>query len=276
MRSSYRSKFTSLDTYRYPHLVSLRFWNSYCRDEGVRAICHFLQSGKPVQLLELLHNKITPLGCEFISKTLHPKMQPQIQILKLDHNDFGSEGMTRLADGLAINPVLKMLSITYCGIDQNAAQAIFEILIYTKSALEELNLTGNVLRDEGVMKVLQGVSIAKVLKKIYLADNQFNCDDDRVLNVIEGCMTKNQNLGRYDFRYNTVSTIGKHYLHLSCLAILRLTDILKKAEHVFEINIPERIDDKEAFKAFIEQMGSNKPRKGKKGKGGGKKKKKKK
>lgn len=47
------------------------------------------------------------------------------------------------------------------------------------------------LADVGVMKVLQGVSIAKSLKKIYLADNQFNCDDEKVLNVIEGCMTKN-------------------------------------------------------------------------------------
>ena len=60
------------------------------------------------------------------------------------------------------------------------------------------------------------------------------------------------------------------------VAIIKLTEVLKKAEHVFEINIPERIEDKEAFKNFMEQLGSNKPRKGKKGKGGGKKKKKKK
>ena len=65
-------------------------------------------------------------------------MQPQIQILKLDHNEFGSQGMIRLADGLAINPVIKILSVTYCGIDAEAAQAIFEILIFTKSVLEEL------------------------------------------------------------------------------------------------------------------------------------------
>lgn len=48
-------------------MKSLRFWNSYCRDEGVRAICKYIESDKPVQLLELLHNKITHLGCEFIS-----------------------------------------------------------------------------------------------------------------------------------------------------------------------------------------------------------------
>jgi Ran GTPase-activating protein (RanGAP) involved in mRNA processing and transport len=164
--------------------VSLRFWNSYCRDEGVRAICNFLSTGKPVNLLELLNNKITPLGCEFISKTLHPKMQPQIMILKLDHNNFGSEGMIRLADGLAMNSVLKMLSVTYCNIDAAGAQALFEILIYTKSVLEELNLTGNVLREAGTIKVLNGVSIAKHLKKIYLADNQFSMDSEAVRNVI--------------------------------------------------------------------------------------------
>lgn len=45
---------------------------------------------------------------------------------------------------------------------------------------------------------------------------------------------------------------------------------MKKAEHVFEINIPERIEDKEAFANFMTTLGGNKPKKGKKGKGGGK------
>ena len=40
--------------------------------------------------------------------------------------------------------------------------------------MEELILTGNSLRNEGAKMVLNGVSIAKELKKIYLADNQLN------------------------------------------------------------------------------------------------------
>ena len=48
-----------------------------------------------------------------------------------------------------------------------------EMLIFSKSKLEELILTGNQLRNEGVQMVLNGVSIAKELKKIYLADNQY-------------------------------------------------------------------------------------------------------
>jgi hypothetical protein len=66
---------------------------------------------------------------------------------------------------------LKTLSVAYCGIDHEASQGLFELLIYSKSKLEELILTGNNLRNEGSIKVLQGVSAAKELKKIYLADN---------------------------------------------------------------------------------------------------------
>ena len=51
-----------------------------------------------------------------------------------------------------------------------------QILIFSKPILQELILTGNKLRNEGVKTVLNGVSIAKELKKIYLADNQFNQD----------------------------------------------------------------------------------------------------
>jgi len=37
-------------------------------------------------------------------------------------------------------------------------------------------LTGNKLGNDGTITILKGVSIAKELKKIYLADNQFNED----------------------------------------------------------------------------------------------------
>lgn len=114
---------------------------------------------------------MTKLGCEFIGKLLHPKINQSISILKLDHNDIGSEGVKNLAEGLAVNKTLTQLSLTYCNIDAEGARPLFEILIYTQSQLEELNLSGNHLRNDGVIVVLRGVSINKNLKKIYLADN---------------------------------------------------------------------------------------------------------
>ena len=196
-------------SFRYPHCTSIRLWQTNCEDEGVRSICQFLDLGKGVAVLELLDNRITPLGCEFISKSLHPLAKPTIQILKLDHNNFGAEGMINLSEGLAINPVIRILSLQYCGIDAEAAEAVFQILIYTRSALEDINLTGNMLGNEGVIKVLQGTSVAKTLKKIWLGDNQFN-DEEDVLKAIMFCWVKNVRLGKYDFKHNILSGDGKY------------------------------------------------------------------
>ena len=199
----------SMKAVAYPHLVSIRLWKTYIEDEGVRAICELMQKCATVQCLELLDDKVTSLGCEFLGKTLTPGPAcPPISILKLDHNAFGSEGLKFLAAGIKENLFLKTLSLTYCDIDQHGARALFEILIFSKSLMEELILTGNQLRNEGTKWVLNGVSIAKNLKKIHLGDNNFNEEED-MLEAIKTCMDRNKTLARYDFRNNDLKDNGK-------------------------------------------------------------------
>ena len=174
--------------FRYTKCISIRLWKTYCEDEGVRALCEFLDKNNSVMCLDLLDNKISPLGCEFLGRTLRPGPScPPIRYLKLDHNHFGSEGVNNLAEGLKLNVTIETLSLAYCGIDEAGARSLFEVLIYSKSKLLELILTGNNLRNEGTKIILKGVSIAKELKKIYLADNQFNEDID-MLEAIKSCM----------------------------------------------------------------------------------------
>ena len=48
--------------------------------------------------------------------------------MKLDHNMFGSEGAIALSEGLAMNSTLRLLSISFCGIGPEAADALFEIM----------------------------------------------------------------------------------------------------------------------------------------------------
>lgn len=38
----------ALSSVAYPHLQSIRLWKTYCEDEGVRAICQFLQKNSTV------------------------------------------------------------------------------------------------------------------------------------------------------------------------------------------------------------------------------------
>jgi len=83
-----------------------------------------------VAVLELMNNKLTHLGCEFIGRILHPDINVPLQVLKLDHNSFGAAGVAELAKGMALNRSVASLSLTYCDLDAAAAKPLFEILIY--------------------------------------------------------------------------------------------------------------------------------------------------
>lgn len=256
----------SLKAVDYQHCKSLRLWKTGCEDEGVRSITDWLITNSTVQFLELLDNKITPLGCDFISRVISPSSRSAITTLKLDHNNIGSEGMINLAKGLTMNKNLETLSLTYCNIDASGARAIFEILIYTKSGLKRLDLTGNHLRDEGVIKVLRGVSAAKVLEEFRIADNQFS-QEEEVLHALKFAMKRNQTLPHYDIKFNAIYDEGVKFL----------TEVLIEAEHVSDVEISERVTQ-ELLKEFKERCKANKAnkkgkKKGKKGKKGKKKKK---
>ena len=134
MLSGRRSK-QKVSSFSYQHCKSIRLWKTYCEDEGVRAVVQFVLQAKGVTVLELLDNKMTALGCEFLGKLMHPRSNSNVQVLKLDHNDIGGPGVMALAEGVAINKNLLSLSLTYCNIDQSGARALFEILIYSQSKI---------------------------------------------------------------------------------------------------------------------------------------------
>lgn len=149
-----------------------------------------------------------------------------------------------------------------------------QILIYTRSALEDVNLSGNCLTNGGVVTVLSGASVAKNLKKLALADNQFSCAIDEpekeppaVFKKLEGCMRKNKKLAKYDFKHNAFNDDG----------LKRLTEYLTQEDmkHVNDIEVPERVEDKLVMEEFKKALAANKSSGKKKGKKkSGKKKKK--
>ena len=120
----------SLRTVKYYSAKSIRLWKTGSADEGVRSIVAYLKINSNVQILELLDNDITKLGCEFLSKMLQPEAKANLIILKLDHNSFGSEGVKNLSVGLVQNKTITNISLTYCNIDSEGARPLFEILIY--------------------------------------------------------------------------------------------------------------------------------------------------
>ena len=142
--------------------------------------------------------------------------------------------------------------MTYCNIDESGGRAIFEILIYQQSGLEEIILSGNHLRDEGVIKVQNGVSCNKSLKNVVLADNQF-FEEDNVLKAIENCFKRNKTCPQYDFKHNFIGDDGVEHI----------IKVLEEANHGNKVGIPERISQ-ETLERFQEQLKANAPKKGKK------------
>eukprot|EP01022_Parablepharisma_sp_SALTPOND_P001002 TRINITY_DN105412_c0_g1_i1.p1 TRINITY_DN105412_c0_g1~~TRINITY_DN105412_c0_g1_i1.p1 ORF type:complete len:228 (+),score=57.70 TRINITY_DN105412_c0_g1_i1:465-1148(+) len=160
---------------------------------------------KSLVTLEIMDNGITSLGCEFLTRVLKKEVESPIAILKLDHNPIGSAGASILAEGLAMNPTLKVLWLNFCEIGKEGAKDLAHMLIYIKSALEELSLKGNDLENEGAEEILKAAQISKSLKKIILADNKIKESGVEGAVTKQICMAVGQEscpVRSYDFSYN--------------------------------------------------------------------------
>lgn len=120
---SVRAIMDSFSEITYKHLKKLRLWKIRAEDEGLRSICNYIDKVQTIEYLDLLDNNITPLGCEFLGKTLMLSTCPIIK-LKLDHNSFGTEGLKNLTAGLNKNSILEKLNLKYCSIDEHGAKYI--------------------------------------------------------------------------------------------------------------------------------------------------------
>ena len=139
-------------------------------------------------MLELLDCQISPLGCEFLNQAFRHRVGGNLQMIKLDHNPIGSEGMNILAQGLGSNPEVILLSLTYCEIGPEGGDALFEVIIYQNSKLAELSLTGNPLTNDGIVPIFRGLAAAKSLTQVYLNDCQWD-DSEEVLEAMKMAFT---------------------------------------------------------------------------------------
>ena len=78
------------------------------------------------------------------------------------------------------------------------------------------------------------MSIAKSLKKLIIADNQFS-DEERVLMALEFCMSRNTSLTKYDLRCNNIGEQGKFTEQCLChlpthLAFIRISYFSNRIE----------------------------------------------
>ena len=152
-----------------PILKSLRILEGGLGDEGVRNLVKFLieTNNSSIRMIEFLNCNIKPLGCEFISRIFEPSLPCSLEILTLDYNNFGNEGLSNLVKYLPLNSTLKDLSLAYFDINEKGVQYLGDLI--TKSpSLEKLILMGNPIKDEGFLIYVPFYKLIIISKKLIL------------------------------------------------------------------------------------------------------------
>jgi hypothetical protein len=232
---SYRNLMACLALSGYNKFKALRLWNTGGGDEVVRNTCVFIDSacqkplGEGLAEVQLTGCDITPLGCQFIARSLGAGGNINIQCLKLDFNQFGSAGLKELAVGLAVNQVLQRLDLNYCGIDGEGGQYLFQILINCKSQLTTMELRGNELGNTGFLEMARGLKIAKKLVAIDLADNRITEEPD-VLEAFVQLFKENKVLGKYNLVGNFIFDTGMAVLIQGLMGLTHVQDVFAPEE----------------------------------------------
>lgn len=251
---AFRVLFQSLRQASYNLIEAVRVWKCNGGDESVRSVCYYLTSPDPQPAVKDLHftdNGITELGCEFLGKVLGPDGNKQVTILRLDYNLFGTPGVEKLSMGLSQNASLRVLSLCYCGIGEEGGQYLAHILIFTKSALEKLDLRGNFFGNKGIIDVFNGARRAKMLAEMDVFDNKFS-DDQEVLTALSDLFRDNKCLKKYNLGGNAISDKGASHL---------VTEMARCGyTHLQEVKVTERCSST-TFEALEIQLGASKGKK---------------
>jgi Ran GTPase-activating protein (RanGAP) involved in mRNA processing and transport len=205
---SFRILFKTLIAAKYGQIQAIRVWKCKGSDESVRSVCEYLMLPEAeCKDLQFTDNNITPLGCEFIGKTLGPIGSKTVNLLKLDYNQFGYAGVAALSTGLSQNATLRHLSLQYCNITEEGGQYIGHILMFKGSVLENLNLRGNYLKEPGIIDVCNGARRCAKLELLDVYDNKFQGTQE-VLDAVKDLMVSNKVLKQYDLGGNMISDAG--------------------------------------------------------------------
>lgn len=252
---SFRILFHSLRISAYDKIEAIWVWKCNGGDESVRSVCYYLNSPDPVPQVKDVHftdNGVTALGCEFLGRTLGPTGNPVVNVLRLDNNKFGAEGVEKLSMGLSQNSTLRQLSLNYCDIGPEGGQYLGHILMFVRCGIEKLELRGNYLGDDGIVEVFHGCRRTKSLQDIDVFDNKFT-DTPDVIDALRFLFMNNTSIKNYNLGGNQISDQGAHKL---------VTGMIGQT-HLQAVFVTERCSMK-TFEAIEEITSAKKKKKGKK------------
>ncbi|CAK8991010.1 unnamed protein product [Durusdinium trenchii] len=143
--------------------------NTAIGDEGFQAIVHGISRYNCFKVLTANAISLTAGGC-----LMEGLEQTRLDTLSLNQNNLGCEGVTKLCEVLARCARLRVLELEGCGIQQEGAKALRELL-RSHLKLQEISVAHNKLCDAGAIEFCSGVAESS-LKSVNLAYNEIVSD----------------------------------------------------------------------------------------------------
>lgn len=212
-------------------------------------------------------NRISFEGLAEIEEVL--SKNPYIEFLNLSSNSIKNEGLKLIVSGLNHNSTLHSLDVSHN--DINSAGIITALDKVKLSKLIELNLSGNPIGNEGLIKLTESLKNFQVLKKLNLSSCQieFKGASYLLMDLQNKKRIDSVNLSGNDIRSERFeqikpffSVFGIKYLNLSrCSLGNQCTFILGEClminESIKRIDISDnKISDK-GFKSFVPLLSKN-------------------
>mmetsp|Transcript_10096 Transcript_10096/g.23594 ORF Transcript_10096/g.23594 Transcript_10096/m.23594 type:complete len:342 (+) Transcript_10096:341-1366(+) len=188
------------------------FWKMVVGDAGLRDLCqHLLPLAKNEALkytgfnvLELMDCRVSPLSCTHIAQALRTDIS--LQILTLDFNAIGDQGVEILGEGLRYNKELQVLNLCFCRIGP-AGGAVIGDQIIRESKLKKIRLPGNRIMEGGLEAIALNLGKTSTLAELDVSDNSIGSAGVAISNLCEG-LRVNTSLEHVNLEHNVVGVPG--------------------------------------------------------------------
>ena len=142
----------------YDQLRSLSFWNADIGDAGAASVARLVRHLPSLTKVEMLDCQVGVRGCKVLGDELARSAAHHLQVLRLDHNGFGTAGLEGLLAGLRHAPGLRTLSVSYCDIGPDGGEVLADMLASKRVDLRMLSVEGNRLGSVGVAALGRGLA----------------------------------------------------------------------------------------------------------------------
>ena len=216
---------------KFSRIVKLNLSDNLYNCEDLRTICTIIAESNNLKELNLSSNKIKEVGANYLAD-LFINSQTTIDTLILSDNDLDEDGAVHIAEIIRNNIHLQVLSVDYNHFGWNGIHALIEGFKNNLcSKIKYLNLKGNYVTDIGVPYITQIIKTGEIYyNQIKELDVSFNDITNDGVKLISMALGTNCSMEKIKLNGNKVDKKGAEYI----MEYLSLTDTFDRIEIDYE------------------------------------------